>query len=156
MFFHNIHQTLTAAASNRHIPGACLRREPQRTSFQRQQLARASQPSRHCCTTLLLCTSRHTHTHMHSTNAHIWATASVVRCNRQVPRVTAHLGVSASVHRGNFVCGGNSHSVHSKHGVTPGRMTRAWPLKPSVPPSTRGLIVDISGSPSSSNSASHK
>lgn len=41
-----------------------------------------------------------------------------------------HLGVSASVHKGNLVWGGNSHNVHSKHGVTPGRMTRAWPCRP--------------------------
>ena len=35
----------------------------------------------------------------------------------------AHLGVSASVHSGNLVCGGNSHSVHSKQGVMPGIST---------------------------------
>lgn len=34
-----------------------------------------------------------------------------------------HRGVSASVHSGNLVCGGKSHSVHSKQGVSPGRMT---------------------------------
>jgi hypothetical protein len=39
--------------------------------------------------------------------------------------------------------------VHWKHGVIPGRMTRAWPLKPSVPPSTTGLMVLGSGLPSS-------
>lgn len=49
--------------------------------------------------------------------------------------------------------GGNSQSVHSKHGVTPGRMTLAWPLKPSVPPSTMGLMVSWFTWPSSSNSA---
>lgn len=53
----------------------------------------------------------------------------------------AYLGVSASVQSGNFVCGGNSHSVHSKQGVKPGRITRACPRKPSVPPSTKGLMV---------------
>jgi hypothetical protein len=35
----------------------------------------------------------------------------------------AHLGVSASVHSGNLVCGGNSQRVHSKQGVMPGRIT---------------------------------
>lgn len=35
--------------------------------------------------------------------------------------------------------------VHSKQGVTPGMMTLAWPLKPSVPPSTIGLIVSSNG-----------
>ena len=55
---------------------------------------------------------------------------------------------------GNLVCGGNSQSVHSKQGVTPGRITRACPLRPSVPPSTMGLMVDMSGFPSSSYSAS--
>ena len=54
----------------------------------------------------------------------------------------AFLGVSANVHRGKFCCGGKSHIVHSKQGVTPGKMTLAWPLNPSVPPSTIGLIVD--------------
>lgn len=63
-----------------------------------------------------------------------------------------HLGVSARVQSGNFVWGGNSHRVHSKQGVTPGRMTLAWPLRPSVPPSTMGLMVDRSGWPSSSYS----
>lgn len=75
-------------------------------------------------------------------------------CNLATAKLLpAYLGVSANVHKGNLVCGGNSHSVHSKHGVTPGSMTRAWPLNPSVPPSIKGLIVDISGLPSSSNSA---
>lgn len=39
--------------------------------------------------------------------------------------------------------------MHSKHGVTPGSSTRACPLNPSVPPSTIGLMVEISGLPSS-------
>mmetsp|Transcript_14221 Transcript_14221/g.59902 ORF Transcript_14221/g.59902 Transcript_14221/m.59902 type:complete len:213 (+) Transcript_14221:420-1058(+) len=52
----------------------------------------------------------------------------------------AHRGVSAKVHSGNATCGGKSHDVHSKHGVTPGNNTRAWPLNPSVPPSIIGLI----------------
>ena len=64
-----------------------------------------------------------------------------------------HLGVSARVQRGNLVCGGKSQSVHSKQGVTPGSITRAWPLNPSVPPSIRGFIVAWSGCPASSNSA---
>ena len=63
---------------------------------------------------------------------------------------TADLGVSASVQSGNLTCGGKSHRVHSKHGVKPGIMTRACPLKPSVPPSTNGLIVARSGLPSES------
>ena len=53
----------------------------------------------------------------------------------------AVLGVSARVHKGYFTCGGKSHMVHSKQGVNPGRITLAWPLKPSVPPSTMGLIL---------------
>ena len=36
----------------------------------------------------------------------------------------AHRGVSASVQSGNLVWGGKSHSVHSKQGVWPGRITR--------------------------------
>ena len=65
----------------------------------------------------------------------------------------AYLGVSARVHSGNLTCGGKSHNVHSKHGVKPGMMTRACPLKPSVPPSTKGLIVAMSGLPSVSYAA---
>lgn len=57
----------------------------------------------------------------------------------------AFLGVSARVHKGNFTWGGNSQIVHSKHGVTPGKITLAWPLKPSVPPSTIGFIVSSCG-----------
>lgn len=90
------------------------------------------------------CRGSHQRTQMFPSNQHT-RTMSI-----QEP--PAHRGVSASVHSGNLVCGGNSHSVHSKHGVTPGRMTRAWPLKPSVPPSTIGLMVSILGDPSSSNS----
>jgi len=67
--------------------------------------------------------------------------------------VAPHRGVSASVQSGNLVCGGKSQSVQSKQGEMPGRMTRAWPLKPSVPPSTSGLTVARSGLPSASNSA---
>ena len=44
--------------------------------------------------------------------------------------------------QGKILLGGKSHIVHSKQGVTPGKMTLAWPLNPSVPPSTIGLIVD--------------
>ena len=69
------------------------------------------------------------------------------------PHLAARLGVSASVQSGNLVCGGNSQSVQSKQGVTPGRITRAWPLKPSVPPSTTGFTVARSGLPSASYSA---
>ena len=60
------------------------------------------------------------------------------------------LGVSARVQSGNLVWGGKSQRVHSKQGVYPGRMTLAWPLKPSVPPSTKGLMVLISKVPSCS------
>ncbi len=56
--------------------------------------------------------------------------------------VEADRGVSARVHSGNLVCGGNSQSVQSKQGVKPGMMTLAWPLNPSVPPSIMGLNVD--------------
>jgi len=64
----------------------------------------------------------------------------------------AVLGVSARVHKGNFTWGGKSHMVHSKHGVIPGIITLAWPLKPSVPPSTIGLIVSSRGLSSESYS----
>lgn len=37
--------------------------------------------------------------------------------------------------------------MHSTQGVRKGNITRALPLKPSVPPSIRGTIVDVSGSP---------
>lgn len=42
-------------------------------------------------------------------------------------RRRAHRGVSASVHSGNLVWGGKSHSVHSKQGVTPGISTLCQP-----------------------------
>lgn len=42
--------------------------------------------------------------------------------------------------------------VHSKHGVTPGIITLAWPLNPSVPPSTIGFIVSSLGLSSASYS----
>jgi len=64
----------------------------------------------------------------------------------------AVLGVSASVHNGNFTCGGKSQMLHSKHGVVPGIITLAWPLKPSVPPSTIGLMVSGTGLSSGSYS----
>lgn len=41
---------------------------------------------------------------------------------------------------GQVTWGGKSQRVHSKHGVTPGRSTRAWPLSPSLPPSMMGLM----------------
>ena len=65
----------------------------------------------------------------------------------------AERGVSASVHSGNLVCGGKSQSVQWKHGVMPGSSTRECPLKPSVPPSTMGLMVEGSTLPSASYSA---
>ncbi len=49
-----------------------------------------------------------------------------IRCAYSM-QCAAVRGVSASVHSGNLVCGGNSHIVHWKHGVKPGRMTRACP-----------------------------
>ena len=67
--------------------------------------------------------------------------------------MSARLGVSARVQRGNLVCGGNSQSVQSKQGVSPGMMTRACPLSPSVPPSTMTLKLAGSGLPSSPYSA---
>lgn len=63
-----------------------------------------------------------------------------------------YLGVSAIVQRGNFTWGGNSHKVHSKQGVIPGKITLEFPLKPSVPPSIMGFIVVGSTFPSSSYS----
>lgn len=65
----------------------------------------------------------------------------------------AVLGVSARVHKGNLTWGGKSHMLHSKQGVIPGIMTLAWPLKPSVPPSTIGLTVSWTGLSSESYSA---
>ena len=67
-----------------------------------------------------------------------------------------YLGVSARVQRGNLVCGGNSQSVQSKQGVSPGMITRACPLRPSVPPSTMTLKLEGSGLPLSSYSAAPK
>lgn len=64
----------------------------------------------------------------------------------------AVLGVSANVHNGNLTCGGNSQMVHSKHGVIPGIIILAWPLNPSVPPSTIGLTVSSRGLSSESYS----
>ena len=49
-----------------------------------------------------------------------------IRCAYSM-QCAAVRGVSASVHSGNLVCGGNSHIVHWKHGVKPGRITRACP-----------------------------
>ena len=61
------------------------------------------------------------------------------------------LGVSLIVHIGNPVGGGKEPRLHSKHPVLKGRMTLAWPLNPSVPPSIIALCVEGSGLPSSSN-----
>mmetsp|Transcript_17955 Transcript_17955/g.36472 ORF Transcript_17955/g.36472 Transcript_17955/m.36472 type:complete len:214 (-) Transcript_17955:516-1157(-) len=60
------------------------------------------------------------------------------------------LGVSAMVHMGKVFWGGKASREHSKQDVILGMMTRAWPRKPSVPPSMMGMIVSGSGSPSSS------
>ena len=56
----------------------------------------------------------HHHRHRHHRRYH--------HCGEAQPTPT-HRGVSASVHSGNLVCGGNSQSVHSKQGVTPGMST---------------------------------
>lgn len=58
-------------------------------------------------------------------------------------------GVSAMVHSGNSRCGGKASSEHSKQLVRRGRITRAWPLNPSVPPSMNGMIVVQSSLPES-------
>ena len=38
--------------------------------------------------------------------------------------------------------------VHSTQGVTDGKITREFPLKPSVPPSIKGMILSGLGLPS--------
>jgi len=63
-------------------------------------------------------------------------------------------GVCAMVHMGKVTRGGNRSSVHSKHALMRGMITRAWPLKPSVPPSMMGMMVRGSISPSSVYSTS--
>lgn len=45
----------------------------------------------------------------------------------------------ASVHRGTAARGACMSSWHSIQEVSVGNTTRAWPLKPSVPPSMSGL-----------------
>ena len=45
--------------------------------------------------------------------------------------------------------------MHSKHEVMHGYMTRTWPLKPSVPPSTRGITVVMSGLRTPSSAVSY-
>lgn len=52
-----------------------------------------------------------------------------------------YLGVLAIVHSGNVICGGYKSKVHSMQALMPGRMTLALPLKPSVPPSTKGITL---------------
>lgn len=83
----------------------------------------------------------------YQTSSHFIRWAYSIQC-------AAVLGVSARVHNGNLTWGGKSQMVHSKQGVTPGRITLAWPLKPSVPPSTIGLIVSSFGLSFSSYSVS--
>jgi len=56
------------------------------------------------------------------------------------------------VQSGTAAVGANASSEHSKQEVILGKMRRDWPEKPSVPPSTSGMIVSGLGSPSSSNS----
>lgn len=52
----------------------------------------------------------------------------------------------------NLTWGGYSSRVQSMQAVMPGRMTLALPLKPSVPPSIRGIIDPGSKTPSSYSS----
>ena len=81
-----------------------------------------------------------------STNlSHSTVYAYTIQCS-------GNLGVSAIVHIGNVCCGGNESIEHSKHDVIVGIMTLDWPLRPSVPPSIKGIMVDGSGSPSVSYS----
>lgn len=55
------------------------------------------------------------------------------------------LGVSLIVHIGYPVAGGKEPKLHSKHPVLNGIITLAYPLKPSVPPSIKGLCVSGRG-----------
>mmetsp|Transcript_26733 Transcript_26733/g.64996 ORF Transcript_26733/g.64996 Transcript_26733/m.64996 type:complete len:297 (-) Transcript_26733:133-1023(-) len=74
-------------------------------------------------------------------------------CCAYATQCAALRGVFTMVHSWNTVCGGNSDSEHSKQLVMSGRITRQWPLKPSVPPSISGMMVSGSWmSPSSSTS----
>lgn len=43
------------------------------------------------------------------------------------------LGVLAIVHSGYVICGGYKSKVQSIQALTPGKITLAWPLNPSVP-----------------------
>jgi len=56
------------------------------------------------------------------------------------------------VQRGTAAEGVKASREHSKQDVMRGRMRRDWPENPSVPPSTRGMMVSGIGSPSESNS----
>lgn len=81
----------------------------------------------------------------------IFTSSHLIKCAYSM-QWAAVLGVSARVHKGNFTCGGKSHIVHSKQGVTPGIIILAWPLNPSVPPSTIGLMDSSCGLSSESYS----
>ena len=49
--------------------------------------------------------------------------------------------VLRGIHCKSDACGGKASNEQSKHEVIVGMITRAWPLKPSVPPSIRGIMV---------------
>lgn len=49
--------------------------------------------------------------------------------------------VLRGIHCKSGACGGKASNEQSKHEVIVGMITRAWPLKPSVPPSIRGIMV---------------
>jgi len=53
---------------------------------------------------------------------------------------------------GKFFCGGKVSMAHSKQADRRGRITRAWPRQPSVPPSIMGMMVSTTGCSFSSSS----
>lgn len=60
--------------------------------------------------------------------------------------------MSVGSHMGKARCGGKASREHSKQLVILGRISRACPFQPSVPPSTMGISERGSRLPSSSNS----
>lgn len=62
-------------------------------------------------------------------------------------------GVLASVHSGYVLGVSNMERVHSKHADRRGRITRAWPMRPSEPPSIHGMRPDRSTSPVSASTS---
>lgn len=62
-------------------------------------------------------------------------------CKQFVCLCQFYLGVLAIVQRGYVFCGGYKSKVHSMQASIPGRITLALPLKPSVPPSTKGITL---------------